>query len=282
MRLVPKSWHSETWVCSIRGHVAPATKAATLREVDRELGVDTHDGRRLSRCLRCDTWIDGYPPPSGQEAYATVPPLAELDLPRRGKPLADAILLRLIAIDRAIHAVLFGLLAVLLILVDTNLGNLHSWANRTLSRLTGVTDDTGQDSSRDWLGRQLQRLANLDKHTVTVLAFTAVAYCVIEGIEAVGLWRERRWAEYLTAIATAGFLPFEIKELLDRVTLFRLGALAVNVAILVWLVWNKRLFGLRGGAKALQEDIDWNEVLEPPKPPRGRTLEPAATPAPSG
>ena len=38
----------------------------------------------------------------------------------------------------------------------------------------------------------------------TVLAVTAVIYAVVEGVEAVGLWRERRWAEYLTAIATAG------------------------------------------------------------------------------
>ncbi len=78
-------------------------------------------------------------------------------------------------------------------------------------------------------------------------------YAVVEGVEAVGLWRERRWAEYLTAAATVGFLPFEIIELSKRVTAFRIGALALNLAVLAWLVWNKRLFGIRGGAAALEE-----------------------------
>jgi uncharacterized membrane protein (DUF2068 family) len=130
-----------------------------------------------------------------------------------------------------------------------------------------VASNTGPHASHDVLSRELHRLADLDKTTVTVLAITATAYAVIEGIEAVGLWLERRWAEYLTVVATAGFLPFEIRELLDRVTVLRLGALVVNVAILVWLVYSKRLFGVRGGAAALHEQIDWDAVLAPPIPP---------------
>ena len=55
---------------------------------------------------------------------------------------------------------------------------------------------------------------------------------MVEAVEAVGLWHERRWAEYLTALATAGFLPFEIDELIKRVTVFRVSALVINVAIL--------------------------------------------------
>jgi uncharacterized membrane protein (DUF2068 family) len=90
---------------------------------------------------------------------------------------------------------------------------------------------------------------------------------VIEGVEAVGLWRERRWAEYLTAIATAGFLPFEIDELAKRVTILRVGALVVNLAILIWLVYRKRLFGVRGGAKAEhleEEEFDRAAMFGPP------------------
>ncbi len=74
-----------------------------------------------------------------------------------------------------------------------------------------------------------------------------MVYAVVESTEAVGLWHEKRWAEYLTVVATAGFLPFEILELLDRVTVLRVGALVVNLAVLVYLVWAKHLFGLRGG-----------------------------------
>ena len=77
---------------------------------------------------------------------------------------------------------------------------------------------------------------------------------------------EKRWAEYLTAIATAGFLPFEIHELIKQVTWVRITALVANVAILAWLVWKKRLFGIRGGAAALEneEEFDRASLFAPP------------------
>lgn len=252
----------------MRGHVTPASAAARLRPEDRELGVELADGRRMARCLRCDVWVEGFPPVGDDAAaYEVVPPLSELDKPRRGRPLRDAIVLRVIAIDRALHSLIFGLLAVALIFLDTKLFDLQSFARDAADRLDGVASNTGPHASHDVLSRELHKLANLDRGTVTTLAITATAYAVIEGVEAVGLWLERRWAEYLTVVATAGFLPFEIRELMDRVTVLRLAALVVNVAILVYLLYAKRLFGLRGGAAALHEQIDWDAVLSPPAPP---------------
>jgi len=268
MRFVPRHWHSETWICSMRKHCTPGASAARLRPEDRELALDTDDGRRLSRCLRCDVWVEGTPPAPGTEAYEVVPPLSELKLPRRGKPLHEAILLRLIAINRGVHSVVFGLLAIALVVLDTRLFDLQSYATDAADKLDGVVGSTGTNASHDALSTQLHKLAGLDKGTITVLAFTAVIYSVIEGTEAVGLWLERRWAEYLTAVATAGFLPFEIHELLDRVTVLRVFALVVNVAILAYLVWAKHLFGVRGGPHTLHEALDWDEILAPPTTPR--------------
>ncbi len=248
----------------MRCHVTPAADAAELAPEDRELGVDLPDGRRLSRCLRCDAWIEGFPPAVDEAAYETIPSLQELDLPRRGKPLRDAVIIRLIAIDRAFHSAVFTLLAIALFFLDTKYFDVESFAKDAADRLDGVANNTGPHTSHDLLSRELQRLATLNRATVTTLAITATAYAVMEGVEAVGLWLERRWAEYLTVVATAGFLPFEIRELFDRVTIVRVVALVVNVAILVWLVYSKRLFGLRGGASAIQEQIDWDEILAPP------------------
>src|SRR5690349_8633910 len=100
MRLVPRRWHNEGWVCSIKGHVVPALGAARLRPEDATIGVDLEDGTRVSRCLRCDLWMRTAPPAAGTAAYDVVPPLTDIELPRRGKPLEDAIFLRLIAIDK--------------------------------------------------------------------------------------------------------------------------------------------------------------------------------------
>src|SRR5690349_8688642 len=198
----------------------------------------------MARCLRCDAWVEGFPPTgAGDEdgaRWETLPLLTELDLPRRGEPLYDAIVLRLIAVDRAVHSVIFGLLAVALTLIDTKLFDLQSYAQDAADRLDGVASNTGPHASHDALSRELHRIADLRQGTVTTLAIVAAAYCIIEGVEAVGLWLERRWAEYLTALATAGFLPLEVHELIDRVSVFRIGALIVNVAILVYLVYAKR------------------------------------------
>jgi len=256
-------WHPETFVCSRRGHVTPAALVQRLRPVDAGLGVDLEDGRRMARCTRCDVWISTTPP--AKPVRETLPDLKDMKVPRRGKTLREAIIIRAIAIDRALHSVLFGLLAVVLILLELNLGSLHDEAARILRDLAG---DTGQQAGRGFIVSELAKLLNLNKDTLLLLAATAIVYCVVEGVEAVGLWRERRWAEYLTAIATAGFLPFEIKELLDRVTVLRVGALVVNVAVLVWLVWRKRLFGVNGGVKAIEaeeEQVDREALFGAPK-----------------
>jgi uncharacterized membrane protein (DUF2068 family) len=127
-----------------------------------------------------------------------------------------------------------------------------------------VVDNTAQAGSHVFLNRKLDELATLDSSAIDVLLVTSVLYSVVEGVEAVFLWKERRWAEYLTVVATVGFIPFELHELLDRVTVFRVLALVVNVAILVWLVRAKHLFGVRGGAATLTEDVDWDEILADP------------------
>ena len=157
-----------------------------------------------------------------------IPPVAELDLPRRGKPLEDAILLRLIAVDRGIHGVLFGLAAVALLIVKLDLPRIQAWAQSLLSDLNGTLDNT-TSAGHVRLSRELERLLDVRSGELTVLLVTATIYAVVESTEAYGLWRERRWAEYLTVVATAGFLPFEIRELMARVSVLRVGALVVNL-----------------------------------------------------
>ena len=70
---------------------------------------------------------------------------------------------------------------------------------------------------------------------------------VYRGIEAVGLWYQRRWAEYLTFIVTTLLIPLEIYELTASVSWFKVVELIVNLAIVVYLLVAKRLFGIRGG-----------------------------------
>ena len=90
-------------------------------------------------------------------------------------------------------------------------------------------------------------------------------------MEAVGLWYQRRWAEYLTFVATTAFLPLEVLELTKQVSAFKVTALIVNLAVVIYLLFAKRLFGLRGGAAADERerarDQGW-PALERTAPPQ--------------
>lgn len=77
---------------------------------------------------------------------------------------------------------------------------------------------------------------------VTVLAIGAIGYALLEGTEGVGLAMRRRWAEYLTVIATGVLIPYELYEVVHRLTIFKAGALLLNVAVVGYLAYRKRLF----------------------------------------
>ena len=59
-------------------------------------------------------------------------------------------------------------------------------------------------------------------------------------------------------------LPLELYELTHRISPLKLVTLVLNVAVVVYLLLAKRLFGLRGGARAEREererDMGWPAI----------------------
>jgi len=83
----------------------------------------------------------------------------------------------------------------------------------------------------------------LTDERLVVLAMGAIAYSTLRFVEAYGLWRERRWAEWFAVVAGSLYIPIELYELARRVTWIRFGLLAVNVSIVVYLarvLWQAR------------------------------------------
>ena len=74
------------------------------------------------------------------------------------------------------------------------------------------------------------------------LHFTAIAlfvYGSLFAVEGVGLILRRRWAEYVTVVVTSLLLPLEVYELFHAGHRFtKVVVLVLNVAVLVYLVWN--------------------------------------------
>ena len=69
------------------------------------------------------------------------------------------------------------------------------------------------------------------------VALGAAAYSTLRFAEAYGLWRERAWAEWLAMISGAIYLPFEVYEFARRPDWIRFVILAVNLAVVLYMVY---------------------------------------------
>ena len=79
-------------------------------------------------------------------------------------------------------------------------------------------------------------LSRLSPERVRLLGVGAFAYAALFATEGVGLWLERRWAEYLTVVATGSLIPLELYEIIRRPTALRVAALVANILVVVYLV----------------------------------------------
>ncbi len=144
--------------------------------------------------------------------------------------------IKVIIVERIIKAIVLIALAIGL-LVAGQRGLLTSWAQY-------ANEELNLEAGNGLIVQILLRLLLLvgTFSHVTVLAIGAIAYALLEGTEGVGLAMRRRWAEYLTVIATGVLIPYEAYEVIHKVTLFKVGALLLNVAVVGYLAYRKRLF----------------------------------------
>ena len=161
------------------------------------------------------------------------------ELGRETQPVGTVV--RLIIIERAVRGSLVLILGIALLTRSQQIGRiLRQWVL-----------ELGINPERRLIPRAivtvLRPFVSLSTRTVLIIGLSAVLFALLELTEAVGLARRRRWAEYLTAIAGCIGIPFEIGEVLNRQTPIRIGFLVANVAIVIYLAWQKHLFGLRGG-----------------------------------
>src|SRR3954447_557330 len=130
-------FHYELLVCGLSGHELIGIDARELRDEDR-LVARTVDRVRWYRCLRCDSWL---PVAAPQQPVREHPPRRDqIELPLRGRPLRDKIVLRLIAINRLFHFLVLGLIAVVVFFFASNRDALRGRAYRVLADLqTGAS-----------------------------------------------------------------------------------------------------------------------------------------------
>jgi uncharacterized membrane protein (DUF2068 family) len=237
----------ELLTCAWKGHVEVGMDAARVT-LDDYLVVREIDGHRWYRCLRCDGWFPKAMP--DVPSMDLVPGRDEIEVPDRGPVLRDRYVLRLIAVDRAVHVLVLSALAVALFAFASHHAALQHDYNQIMNDLSG--GDPGATSVRGVLGHLRNAFHYSPKHLME-LGIIISAYAALEATEMVGLWMAKRWAEYLTFVATTLLVPFELYEIATKVSVFKIVTLVINVAIVVYLLLAKRLFGLRGGHQVEEE-----------------------------
>ena len=263
-------------MCGTRGHELVGLDARELRAEDARVAFED-EGVRWHRCLPCDSWLPFRAPEQPTRDHP--PDRDEIELPLRGKPLRDKVVLRLIAINRAFHFLVLGLLGIAILLFAAHAGELKETFYRVVADVQEGVGGGPVQTSKTGLVHELDRLFTLKSSTLQLVGFAVLVYAAVEGLEAIGLWYQQRWAEYLTFVVTTSFIPLELYELVHKLTPFKVFALILNIAIVAYLLSAKRLFGFRGGAAAehaeRERDIGW-QALERAAPaavatPRPRT-----------
>jgi uncharacterized membrane protein (DUF2068 family) len=94
----------------------------------------------------------------------------------------------------------------------------------------------GLDQNSRFVGRALSTAAALTPNRVRDLIVGSFLYGGLFLTEGIGLWLLKRWAMWFTVIITGSFLPLEIYELTRHPSAGKIGLLAVNLALVGYLI----------------------------------------------
>lgn len=131
-------------------------------------------------------------------------------------------------------------------LVHVNLGDM---VDRLITYLK--MDPEGRLSS--FLLDKADLIGHHELRQAGVYSLIYAGVCVVEGV---GLLRHKSWAEYFTVVLTALALPWEIFELVKRFEPYKIGLIAANVAVVLYLLWVlKKKRELKELTKASQADF---------------------------
>jgi uncharacterized membrane protein (DUF2068 family) len=236
--------------CGRSGHVTYAPAEADAR---KQLSARTESGEAW-RCLRCGAFVTGEPELSG--------PAAQAPAVRRGKEIRSALILRVFAVERFVRALAAGALSFGVWRFEYSRESVEDAFQRELPALRSLFHQFGFNVSNSKLEGLIHHALTLSPTTIKLLAGALAAYAVIELIEGVGLWLARRWGEYFAMVATSLGLPYEIYDLSSKVTVTRALFFAINLALVLYLVITKRLFGVRGGKPAYEARLRSESIME--------------------
>ncbi len=122
------------------------------------------------------------------------------------------------------------------VLLAVGIGFIKSLHHDAAAALERWADVFRIDTGNAHFQRLVDWISFLNHRKLKELGAGTFFYSALMLTEGVGLSLQRQWAEYFSLIATCGFLPLEIYELIRRVTVAKVGVLIANIAVIIYLV----------------------------------------------
>jgi uncharacterized membrane protein (DUF2068 family) len=96
------------------------------------------------------------------------------------------------------------------------------------------------DPQNRYINALMAKLASTNPHELRDLGIGSFIYAALFATEGTGLLLRKLWAEYLTIIITTSFIPLEVYEMVHHESVLKGIVIAVNIAIVIYLVWRLR------------------------------------------
>jgi len=87
----------------------------------------------------------------------------------------------------------------------------------------------------------LDKVALISPHELKQISVGIFCYAGLHTLEGVGLVLRKKWAEYVTLILTASFLPWEFFEIIRHFTWIKIVLTLINVLVVLFLVFYVRM-----------------------------------------
>jgi uncharacterized membrane protein (DUF2068 family) len=123
-----------------------------------------------------------------------------------------------------------------LLLAAVALAALHLIRPSVAASVRGWVDDLPYDAQQDLARRTVSWLLGLPRGHAKTLAGGTLLYALLFAVEGTGLLWKKRWAEWLTVVATGSFVPLEVWEVAHRPGVIKALVLIVNLAVVWFLV----------------------------------------------
>jgi uncharacterized membrane protein (DUF2068 family) len=99
------------------------------------------------------------------------------------------------------------------------------------------------DPSNQLIHGVIAKISGLDARRLHEVSLGTFVYAAVFLVEGTGLLLRKHWAEYLTTLMTASFIPFEVYELAHQPSITKGMAIALNTLIAVYLarrIWKQK------------------------------------------